>query len=195
MFPRSTLDRIRRGEVRLAFRRWQRPRVRPGTQLRTAIGLVAVNAIETADASQITVDDARLAGFATPGDVREALGGDPSWPVFRVALHFAGADPRAVLREDAALGAEDVARLRERLAGFDAASGRGPWTGAVLALIGANPGVRAADLAARLGRETLAFKRDVRKLKELGLTESLEVGYRLSPRGEACLAAIVPRSL
>ena len=31
----------------------------------------------------------------------------------------------------------------------------------------------------------LPFKRNVRKLKELGLTESLEVGYRLSPRGEA----------
>jgi hypothetical protein len=36
-----------------------------------------------------------------------------------------------------------------------------------------------------MGRETLPFKRDVRKLKELGLTESLEVGYRLSPRGRA----------
>jgi hypothetical protein len=28
----------------------------------------------------------------------------------------------------------------------------------------------------------------VRKLKALGLTESLEVGYRLSPRGRAYLA-------
>ena len=34
------------------------------------------------------------------------------------------------------------------------------------------------------------FKTDVRKLKELGLTESLEVGYRLSPRGEAVLRAL-----
>jgi hypothetical protein len=33
----------------------------------------------------------------------------------------------------------------------------------------------------------VAFKRDVRRLKELGLTESLEVGYRLSPRGRAFL--------
>ena len=55
----------------------------------------------------------------------------------------------------------------------------------MLELIAAHPGVRAPDLAARLGRETLAFKIDVRKLKALGLTESLEVGYRLSPRGQA----------
>jgi ATP-dependent DNA ligase len=35
------------------------------------------------------------------------------------------------------------------------------------------------------------FKRRVRQLKELGLTESLEVGYRLSPRGDAALQWLV----
>jgi hypothetical protein len=47
--------------------------------------------------------------------------------------------------------------------------------------------VRAEDLAHSVGREKQPFKLDVRKLKELGLTESLEIGYRLSPRGEAVL--------
>ena len=61
----------------------------------------------------------------------------------------------------------------------------GPWTEATLAAIAARPATRAADLAADLGRERLEFKRDVRKLKALGLTLSLEVGYRLSPRGQA----------
>jgi hypothetical protein len=50
--------------------------------------------------------------------------------------------------------------------------------------------VRAPDLAASFGRETQPFKRDVRKLKDLGLTESLEVGYRLSPRGRAFLETL-----
>ena len=59
----------------------------------------------------------------------------------------------------------------------------------MLQTIAARPGVRAADLAASFGRETQPFKLDVRKLKNLGLTLSLEVGYRLSPRGEAYLAA------
>ena len=36
-------------------------------------------------------------------------------------------------------------------------------------------------------RDHDAFKRDVRKLKELGLTESLEVGYRIAPRGRTVL--------
>ena len=50
--------------------------------------------------------------------------------------------------------------------------------------------MRAADLAAAFGREMLPFKVDVRKLKELGLTESLRPGYRLSPRGRAVLEAL-----
>ena len=54
-------------------------------------------------------------------------------------------------------------------------------------LIAARPAVRAGDLADELGRERLSFKTDVRKLKALGLTESLEVGYRISPRGQAWL--------
>ena len=33
------------------------------------------------------------------------------------------------------------------------------------------------------------LKRDVRKLKNLGLTLSLRIGYRLSPRGHAYLEA------
>ena len=39
----------------------------------------------------------------------------------------------------------------------------------------------AADLAVSFGRETAPFKIDVRKLKNLGLTLSLPVGYQLSP--------------
>ena len=44
-----------------------------------------------------------------------------------------------------------------------------------------------ARLAKRIGQERDHFKQNVRKLKELGLTESLEIGYRLSPRGRAYL--------
>jgi hypothetical protein len=92
-----------------------------------------------------------------------------------------------VLREDAAVPDDELARIRARLARLDRASRHGPWTVTVLRLIAARPGVRAADLAASLGRETQPFKADVRKLKQLGLTESLDVGYRLSPRGRAVL--------
>ena len=57
----------------------------------------------------------------------------------------------------------------------------------MLALIEQQPETQAAEPAAQQDRELHAFKRDVRKLKELGLTESLERGYRLSPRGRAAM--------
>jgi hypothetical protein len=41
-----------------------------------------------------------------------------------------------------------------------------------------------------VGQEKEAFKVNVRKLKNLGLTESLERGYRLAPRGARVLAAL-----
>jgi hypothetical protein len=70
---------------------------------------------------------------------------------------------------------------------MDRASMRGPWTLTFLRLIAENPAVRAPDLAASLGWETRVFKPHVRRLKELGLTESLKIGYRISPRGQAVL--------
>ena len=85
-----------------------------------------------------------------------------------------------------ALTPTDVEAIRARLARLD---GRAPWTAATLAMIAKRPRVVARELAARLGRETLAFKADVRKLKRLGLTQSFEVGYEISPRGKAYLAA------
>lgn len=55
-------------------------------------------------------------------------------------------------------------------------------------MIATNEAVRAPDLAARVGLDVPRFKRRVRRLKALGLTISLDVGYRLSPRGKAFLS-------
>ena len=193
LIPRRVLEGIERGEVTLAFRRWDRPRVRPGTRLRTAVGLVAVESVDEVDADRIDEDDARRAGFAGRSDLmafldRPRAGAERR--VYRIALRHAGADPRIALRGLDALSAADVEAVLARLDRLDRAGRHGPWTAAVLRLIDERPGVRAGDLAEHLGRERLSFKADVRKLKELGLTESLETGYRLSPRGRVILSAV-----
>jgi hypothetical protein len=69
----------------------------------------------------------------------------------------------------------------------------GGWTIPTLRLIGRRPRIAASRLAASLGRERDPFKIDVRKLKRLGLTQSFEVGYELSPRGRALLRALARR--
>lgn len=94
----------------------------------------------------------------------------------------------STLRTAAGVATGDLDEVVATLDRMDRRSRRGPWTRPTLRLVAELPGVRAAELAERAGRDTLAFKRDVRALKELGLTESLETGYRLSPRGAALLA-------
>ena len=178
LFKAPVLAAIAEGKVDLAFRRWRKPTVKAGGTLTTPVGVLAIDAIAVVAPETISDADAVRAGYADAAEALAALEGEA--PIHRIAFRLIGEDPRRALRLDVSSAALD--EIETRLARLDA---RGPWTTAVLELIAAPPGVRAPDLAARLGRETLAFKIDVRKLKALGLTESLEVGYRLSPRGHA----------
>jgi hypothetical protein len=175
---------IKAGVLDLGFRRWDRPRVVVGTRMRTAVGLIEVTSVELVDETAITEEDARRAGAPSLDALRRGLAAGADRPVFRVGLRWAGDDPRIALRGRPPTETE-LADIRARLDRLDAASPSGPWTRRTLAIIDRSPEVRAPDLAAELGRDTASFKRDVRKLKELGLTESLDIGYRLSPRGEA----------
>jgi hypothetical protein len=52
------------------------------------------------------------------------------------------------------------------------------------------PNTYSGLLADYLGLDIPSFKPWVRKLKALGLTESLHPGYKLSPRGERVLEAL-----
>jgi len=177
------------GSITLTFRRWRRPQVRAGSPYRTPAGMLVVDEVGEVDPARITEREARAAGYASRD---ELLGELERWPgaTYRVRFHHAGADPRHELRRTTKLKAEEWHALERRLERLDRAAKDGPWTARVLALIDERPGVRAGDLAASLGRERLPFKVDVRKLKALGLTESLEVGYRLSPRGRALLGRL-----
>ena len=187
LLRRAVLEAIRDGRVDLAFRRWKRPRVLAGTRMRTALGLVEVIGVEVVERGAITEADARRAGHRSAGELLEMLDSRDEGEIHRVELRWAGADPRVELRERDDLSSEELDQIAARLERLDHASRRGPWTRTVLELIRDRPEVRAPDLAESLGLETHPFKRDVRKLKELGLTESLEIGYRLSPRGRAVL--------
>ncbi|MCA0252448.1 MAG: hypothetical protein LCH76_09215 [Actinobacteria bacterium] len=188
LLPPKVAQGIREGRVTLAFRRWRRPDVRPGSRFRTAVGVMEVEAIDSVDPLRITDEEAAAAGHPDADSVRRRLGGEANWPTYRIRLSWAGEDPRIALRTDDALTEDDVAAIDTRLERLDHASSHGPWTMATLALIGRRPRVRAPDLAAELGRQRDPFKIDVRKLKNLGLTISHEIGYELSPRGLAYLA-------
>lgn len=181
----AVLEQIRAGEVTLQFRRWRRPTVKTDGTLLTKIGQLAIEAVDRVDAATITRADARRAGYEDPDALRADLAARDG-DVYRVRVRLLGDDPRAAIRAEVPAGAA-LRELAERVRGFDRRSRCGPWAVGALRAIAAQPAVRAGDLAAAAGMERKDFKARVRKLKTLGLTESLAVGYRLSPRGEAVL--------
>lgn len=182
-------EAIEQGRVSLLFRRWTRCQVVAGRTYRTAAGRLQVDAVTVINPLAVTDSEARRAGFPDAAGLRAQLRGEVDWPTYRIEVHPAiGPDPRAVLAADDQLGEADLVALDRRLDRLDRASSHGPWTAETLGLIAERPATLAADLAASVGRERDPFKLDVRKLKALGLTESLPVGYRLSPRGRSYLA-------
>jgi hypothetical protein len=210
LLPVKVADAIREGTASLAFRRWAKPEVRVGSTFLTAAGLIRVEEVAEVDAATITDEDAALAGWPSADRLRAKFPDEPpaSAPpspdasaaptaaaprtTYRIRLSWAGEDPRHELRQRP-LADEDVAALDTKLERLDRASSHGPWTIATLELIARKPRVRAPDLAAEQGRERDPFKIDVRKLKNLGLTISHEVGYELSPRGVEYLARTTRR--
>lgn len=192
LFPKALWDGLASGEVTVAFRSWKRPTVKAGGTLITPAGQLSIDAVEAIDPEAITDADARAAGVDDADAQRALLRGGDDRQTYRVAFHLLGEDPRVALRSTDALSDEDRITIGTKLAGYDRRSPTGPWTTATLEVIRDHPAVVSTDLAEALGVERPAFKLNVRKLKALGLTESLEVGYRLSPRGEAYLAGEPP---
>ena len=188
LFRADILQGIAEGRVTLAFRRWRRVPPRNGSTLRSPIGVLCLDRVTIIDEDDITPQDVRRTGLSLD-ELRASIAGDGT--LVRIELRLAGDDPRVALRERLPAAGE-LAALIARLTRIDAAS-PAPWTTRYLQLIADQPGVVSRVLAKRVNADVLPFKRRVRQLKELGLTESLEVGYRLSPRGRAVLERLVSR--
>ena len=172
----------------MAFRRWRLRQVVTGGRYRTGLDIVEVESVDVVATGDITAADAIAAGYDSPEQLLAGLRGAADLPVYRIRFRLTvEPDPRERLADDGDLAPGDVADLDRRLSRMDRSGGRDPWTIATLTAIGQNPGVPAATLAAAAGVERTTFKRDVRRLKDLGLTLSLTTGYRLSPRGESFL--------
>jgi hypothetical protein len=191
LFKKPFWEGLQSGAITLTFRRWQKPHVKPHGRYRChPIGVLEVDAVELVTVASITTDDATRAGFATRAELVAYLAElgpvDANTPVYRVELHHGGDGDRVGLALEATLTPADIDQLRAKLARLDRTRA---WTTTTLKIIEERPRIAASKLAADLGRETLPFKIDVRKLKRLGLTQSFEIGYEISPRGRAYLDA------
>ena len=186
LFAESSHEPIARGDVTLTIRRWKRRQAKPGGRYRVGhVGAIEVETVEVISLTDLAAEDARRAGFADVAELRAMLGEDRAeTKLYRIAFHFVGpvVDPRAVLAASTDVPSEERDMLLQRLRRMDERSER-PWVLETLRQIDRRPKVPARMLARSAGFDTLPFKANVRKLKGLGLTTSLEVGYELSPRG------------
>jgi hypothetical protein len=193
LFKADFHERIRSGEIRCTVRIWQSPRVKVGGRYALGAGAVVVDKIYETSLDEITPALARRSGFASLADLLKTAKHGYGERVFVIDFHYDGSRGARPRPETHAVSAEELALLVQRLEAMDARSKIGAWTLETLRAIEARPGVLAAKLARALGRPRDELKRDVRKLKNLGLTYSLEVGYRLTPKGEALLASLSSR--
>jgi hypothetical protein len=185
VLPFTAADHVRvaAGEITVTWRLWKYAHVKPDRIYSTGFGAVEIEDVRVVRAADVSDADARECGLADAASLIEMARShtgaivEPDTLLYRVQFHYVADPPsRPQLR---------LFEISSRLERLDQRSPRGPWTQRVLRLIEDEPGVPARALAAEAGRATPDFKADVRRLKALGLTISLEVGYELSELGQA----------
>ena len=189
----EVIEKIKSGEITTLFRRWSRPGAKAGGSQMTQGGVIGIDAVDVVSEDDITDLDAREAGYPS----REKLLSGLSYrddPIYKIRVFFKGEDPRIALREQADLGDDELSDVIAKLDKMDKTSKRGAWTQEYLQIIQDMPNTHSSLLADYLGLSVPEFKPWVRKLKALGLTESLHPGYKLSPRGEKVLSALKQNS-
>ena len=188
-FTASDHARVAAGEITVTWRLWKYAHVKPGKVYATGFGgaveVEDVRAFRVSDVTDVDAHDvglphaAALIELARSHTGREVTG---DTLLYRVRFHYLPYEP-----EKPRLS---IDQLNTRLDRLDAASRFGPWTRPTLRLIEERPGVVARLLAVEAGQPRDDFKVNVRKLKALGLTLSLEVGYDLSELGQTYLDSL-----
>lgn len=184
LFKTRFLELIKKKKVKTAFRKWTRPTVKEGGTLITAIGQLAIQSVDVISYSEITEEDIASAGYDHRKDLDDELRLKKEGRIYRIRFLLLGEDPRIKLRGENAISPNELDALRQKLTKLNQSGPLENWTSVVLNEIRKHPGKRAQDIADSLGVEKDWLKPNIRKLKNLGLTISLETGYKLSPRGE-----------
>lgn len=85
----EVLEAIKRGDISLQFRRWTRPSVKPGGTLKTRLGVLQIGRMDEMDPADVSLEDARRAGFADLADFRRWLDTMKQGPLFhRIEVSF-----------------------------------------------------------------------------------------------------------
>src|SRR5262245_61428037 len=118
LLDRTTLDRIARRDVSLAFRRWRRPTVKSGGTLMTALGQLQIRSLTAIEIGPITEIDAQRAGYSSREALVVALSHHAEGTLYRIELGEMLPDPRVALRQEP-LDSRQSDEIRTRLDRLD----------------------------------------------------------------------------
>ena len=93
LIRQETLQRIRSGEITLAFRCWKRPTVKSGGRLRTAIGELTIQNVEPVELPDISARQAQQAGYPSLSELQAELS-RRNGQIYRIRLAWGGPDSR-----------------------------------------------------------------------------------------------------
>lgn len=187
LFKQKYLTLIADGTVNIAFRKWKKPTVKTNGTLITPIGQLKILEVQQIDYSLITENEANAAGYQSREELDKELSTKSEGDLYKITFVLLGDDPRIALRETNEISEEEFAKIKNKLERMDSSGPIKGWTLKVLNSIKDHPEKRAGDLAEDLGYDKMWLKPSIRKLKGMGLTISLPVGYKLSPRGKEVL--------
>lgn len=187
LFKINHLKGIYSGKITLAFRKWKKPAVVKGGLQQTAIGQVKIIDITPIEESSLKNADALAAGYKSVDELRSDLNAIKEGTIYKIKVRYHGEDPRIKLRSQTNLTNDQFLTLKEKLSKLDRFSAHGDWTITVLKAIQKNPQKVSTFIAEKTGFEKAWLKLNIRKLKNIGLTISHDVGYELSPLGKVFL--------
>ncbi len=190
LFKQKTLEGIKAGNISLAFRKWKKSAAKAGGKMKTALGIIEILDVVEVNEKDLKSADALNSGFTNLEELLVTLREIKEGTIYKIKLRYSSVDPRIELRKNDAITQAEFEKTHNKLKSLDKHSKQGSWTLEILNAIQSNPHLRAADLSKIVNHEKDWLKINIRKLKNLGLTISHEVGYELSPRGKAFLKLI-----
>ncbi|MAU70768.1 MAG: hypothetical protein CML04_01620 [Pseudozobellia sp.] len=193
LFKKVHLQGIKSGNITLAFRRWKKASIKSGSLLHTSIGLVKIGEIETVNENDISEKDVLNAGFTNRKQLLKSFARNRTGTIFKISVNYHSEDPRMKLREQTELTEQELTILKESVQRLDKFSKQGSWTSKVLLAIKDNPNHPAIGITKLTGFEKEWLKRNIRKLKNLGLTISHNTGYEISPLGRFFIEKVLDK--
>ena len=186
LIKQKHLEQIKKGEISLMFRKWKKKLVKKGSLIKTSIGQIKIININEISSKDINLKEASEAGYKNLSDLMEVLNSKQG-KLFKILVRYHSEDPRIKLRNKSYLSEEDFEQIKIKLQRFDKYSKQGEWTIKILNTILENPKLKSAELATIVNKDKTWLKSNIRKLKNLGLTISHEIGYSISPLGKVYL--------